>query len=141
MTNWEWYDDIPTFNLFTKLLFLVNWKDKKWRGEIVKRGEMITSIIGLSKLTNLSIKQTRRALENLQSTGEIEVETTNKYTKIRIVNYSKYQAKGQTKKQFQGKQRANYNTDKHYDIEEWQFVQGKQRANNRANKGQTKGNN
>ena len=98
MTNWEWYDDIPTFNLFTKLLFLVNWKDKKWRGEIVKRGEMITSIIGLSKLTNLSIKQTRRALENLQSTGEIEVETTNKYTKIRIVNYSKYQAKGQTKK-------------------------------------------
>ena len=91
MTEWEWFNDIPTYILFTKLLFLVNWKDKKWRGQIVKRGEVITSIINLSKLTNLTIKQVRRALKNLQITGEIEVETTNKYSKIKIVNYSKYQ--------------------------------------------------
>lgn len=131
MTEWEWFNDIPTYILFTKLLFLVNWKDKKWRGQIVKRGEVITSIINLSKLTNLTIKQVRRALKNLQITGEIEVETTNKYSKIKIVNYSKYQDNSSKK----DKQKTDYNTDKQYDTDENENSKDKQKAN----KGQTKG--
>ena len=104
MTEWEWFDDVPTFNLFTKLLFLVNWEDKRWHGQIIKRGEVITSLDHLADFTQLTVKQVRRALDNLKMTGEIEVETTNQYTKIKIVKYSKYQDfglkktnKGQTK--------------------------------------------
>ncbi len=108
ITEWEWYSDLPTYRLFTTLLFNVNWKDEKWGGKTIKRGEMVTSIKGLSELSNLSIKQVRRAINNLQSTGEIEVKTTNKFTKIKIKNYGKYQ----DNKKEQGKQRANKNSKK-----------------------------
>lgn len=91
MTEWEWFDDIPTFNLFTKLLFLVNWEDKRWHGQIIKRGEIITSLDHLKDFTKLSKMQVRTSLKKLQSTGEIEVRTTNKFTHIKVNNYNKYQ--------------------------------------------------
>ncbi len=129
--DWEWYDDANTFVLFLHLLFMVNWQDKKWRGDIIKRGEVITSISHLAEDTKLTYKQTRRALENLKSTGEIEIITTNRYSKIRVVNYSKYQDNNIE----QGRQKADYNTDEQYDIEEYSNSKGRQKAD----KGQTKG--
>jgi len=129
--EWEWFDDFPTFRLFICLLFMVNWEDKKWHGEVIKRGEVITSIGHLAKDTKLTYKQTRRALENLKSTGEIEVIATNRYSKVRVVNYSKYQDNTTE----QGKQKADYNTDKQYDIEEYENTKGKQKAD----RGQTEG--
>ena len=127
MTEWEWYDDLPTFRLFICLLFLVNWEDKKWHGQTIKRGQIITSISHLSDESGLTVKQVRRALDNLQSTEEVIVEPTNKYTKVTVQNYSKYQDKG--------KQKTVYKADKQCDTEETNNEQGKQRAN----KGQTKG--
>ena len=113
-TEWEWYDDIPTKVLFVDLLFLVNWKDKKWHGRIIKRGELITSLDHLAEHSKLSKMQVRTALKKLQTTGEIEVETTKQYTHIKIVNYSKYQNNNT--------QITHDNTDKHYDSEEVQHT-------------------
>ena len=121
MTEWEWFDDVPTFNLFTKLLFMVNWKDKKWHGEVVKRGEVITSLEHLKDFTKLSVMQIRTSLKKLQSTGEIKVETTNRYTKITINNYRKYQSSN--------KQTTNHNTDIQCDSEEVQQTDNKQITN------------
>ena len=120
-TEWEWYDDIPTKVLFVDLLFLVNWKDKKWHGKLIKRGELITSIDHLSKHSKLSVMQVRTALKKLQSTGEIEVTTTSQYTHIKIVNYSKYQDNN--------KQITNDSADVHYDIEEVQQTNNKRITN------------
>jgi hypothetical protein len=127
MTEWDWYDDIPTFRLFIHLLFSVNWEDKKWHGEVIKRGEIITSQSSLAEQTLLTIKQVRRALDNLKMTGEIKVESTNRFTKIKVVNYTKYQDKG--------RQKTRQNADKQKNIAEIDNTKGKQRAN----KGQTKG--
>lgn len=112
MTEWEWYDDIPTKVLFLDLLFLVNWKDKKWHGKLIKRGELITSLDHLSKHSKLSKMQVRTALKKLQSTNEIEVKSTHRYTHIKIVNYNKYQDFNT--------QITHDTTDKHYDSEEVQ---------------------
>ena len=136
MTEWEWFDDIPTFNLFTKLLFLVNWKDKKWQGQTIKRGEVITSLDGLKEFTKLSTMQVRTSLKKLQSTGEIKVETTNKYTKITIINYHKYQMnnkqitnKSVSEQQTNNKQKSFYNTDEYYNTDECKNEDNKQITN------------
>lgn len=91
ITEWEWYDDIPTKVLWFHILLTVNWKEKKWHGEIIKPGEIITSIDHLADEVNLSSMQVRRALKNLQKTGEIKLTTTNRFTKIIVKNYKKYQ--------------------------------------------------
>lgn len=90
-TDWEWYDDINTKTLFLHLLLMANWKDKKWHGITVKRGQFLTSRDALSKQTGLSIQQTRTAIAKLISTNEVTKNTTPNYTLITVVNYDKYQ--------------------------------------------------
>lgn len=121
LLDWEWYDDFPTFRLFTHLLLKVNYEDKKWRGITVKRGSCITSYEILHCETGLTVKQIRRALDNLIKTGEAAKVSTNENTVITVLNYDMYQDKGkpegsqkEERKEFstasdgqtQGKQRA-----------------------------------
>ncbi len=91
MLEWEWYDDNNVKVLFLHLLFIANWKDKKWHGKTIKRGQVITSLTHLSEQTHLSIQQTRTALDKLISTNDITKSTTSTYTIITICNYNKYQ--------------------------------------------------
>lgn len=91
MTKWEWFSNPNVLVVFIHLLLKANWEDKQWQGVLVKRGSLITSREHLSKETGLTIQQTRTALTNLQSTSEITIKTTNKYTYISINNYDKYQ--------------------------------------------------
>jgi hypothetical protein len=91
MSEWEWYDDEKSVKLFIHLMINVNYQEKKWRGQTVMPGELITSIDNLSKETNLSQKVVRVRLEQFQKTGEIGIQTTNKYTKITLTNWSKFQ--------------------------------------------------
>lgn len=89
--NWEWYDDINTKVLFLHLLLTANHQNKKWRGQIIKRGQKITSLSHLSKETGLSLQQIRTSLNKLKSTNEITIKSTSKYTLISIEKYSDYQ--------------------------------------------------
>ena len=119
--EWEWYHDLPTRVLFQHLLLIVNWEEKKWQGKIIKPGEIITSVKHLASGSSLSQMQVRRALKNLESTGEIKITTTNKYSHILIKNFEHYQ--------FGNKQTTNYNNDKHYTIDETQQTNNKQITN------------
>jgi len=67
--EWEWYDDINTSRLFLHLLLKANFKDKKWHGIDVKRGEILTGRKELSKQTGLSEQQVRSSLNKLKSTS------------------------------------------------------------------------
>lgn len=91
MLEWEWYDDLPTKTLFLHLLFRANWKDKKWHGIEIKRGQILTSQYALAKETKLTRQQVRRALDNLVATNEITKSTNAKYTIITICKYNDYQ--------------------------------------------------
>lgn len=72
IVDWEWYDDIPTCRLFIHLLLKVNHVDRNWRGKKIERGSCITSFASLNAETKLSVEQIKRALKNLQKTGEIK---------------------------------------------------------------------
>lgn len=90
-TEWEWYDDANTMRLFIHCLLLANYKDKKWRGKLIKRGSFITSQPKLAHSLKLSIMQIRNSLKKLKSTGEITVLTTAEYSVITVKNYNLYQ--------------------------------------------------
>lgn len=91
ITEWEWYDDAPTFRVFTHLLLTANWKATRWHGVEVKRGQRIISFRGLADETGLSERQVRTAIEHLKSTHELTQQSTHHYTTVTIENYDKYQ--------------------------------------------------
>lgn len=113
INEWDWWDDLNTFRLFMTILILANWKDKNWRGKKIKRGQLWTSISSLAEESGLTVKQTRSSLDKLIRTNEVTSKGASNGTLITVVNYDFYQdddKKGTSDK-----------------------------ANNRTNRGQTKG--
>lgn len=114
IVDWEWYTDLPTFCLFIHLLLKANYVDRDWRGQVIKRGSFVTSYASLSAETALTVEQVRRALKNLQKTGEVEKVSTNKNTLIIVTKYDDYQCfvadnnkRTTSKKQADNTQRTN----------------------------------
>lgn len=100
--DWEWYDDIPTYRLFTHLLYTVNWKEGEWHGIAIHRGQRIVSIQKLADETSLSVQQVRTALSHLEMTGEVRRDvlsiksgtSTNRVSLVTVANYEVYQSVG-----------------------------------------------
>lgn len=116
--DWEWYSNPNVRTLFIHCLLCANWKDGVFNGHECKRGQFITSLSNLATSTGLSIRQTRTALERLESTGELTSYATNKFRIITVNNYDKYQSsdkrndkqttsKRQTERQANDKQSDN----------------------------------
>ena len=122
MTDWEWYDDEVTFKVFIHLLLTANWKDTRWHGMTLKRGQRVISYQTLADEVRLTPKQVRTAITHLRETGEVTckriTQGANKGQVITVENYEKYQGADET----EGKQRANETANT--------------RARPRANKGQ-----
>ena len=92
IVNWEWYTETNTKALFIHLLLMANHADEKWRGEIIKRGTLITSYGSLSAQTGLSVQQIRTCLKNLEKTGDITRQATQRNTLIIVTKYDFYQS-------------------------------------------------
>jgi len=95
LLEWEWYDDVNTFRLFTHLLLKANYEVKKWHGIEIAIGQFLTSRETLAKQTGLTEQQVRTALTKLKSTNEITSQSTNNYTLITISNWNKWQQNNQ----------------------------------------------
>ncbi len=95
--DWEWYDDANVMRVFIHLLLCANHQDNKWRGKLIRRGELITSQSKLAYSLKLSIMQIRNSLNKLKRTGEITVLTTPEYSVISIKNYDLYQINNRLK--------------------------------------------
>lgn len=89
--DWEWYEDINTFRLFVHLLLTVNYKDGRFQGRTIRRGQLVTSLSQLATSAGLSIQQTKTALAHLISTKEITNESCSQYRIITVVKYDEYQ--------------------------------------------------
>ena len=89
--DWEWYKSPNTRHLFEHLIGRANVEPKRFKGTLLHRGESLTSVEHLSDQTGLSMNQVRLALRNLESTGEIICQRTNRWTKVKVTNFNKYQ--------------------------------------------------
>jgi len=89
--KWEWSNDANMVALFLHLLLKANYQGRNWRGQDIKRGELITGLHSLSAETGISLQSLRTCLKRLKSTNEITIKSTNKYSLITIRNYDIYQ--------------------------------------------------
>lgn len=90
--KWEWATNSNMVNLFVHLLLMANHQDNKWQGIDIKRGQLITGLDKLSKITGISAQTLRTCLTRLKSTGEITSISTNKFRIITILKYDYYQS-------------------------------------------------
>ena len=89
--NWEWYSEPNTFRLFFHLLLKANHKPKKYRGVLIKDGQVMTGQELLGKELSLTRSKIRVALNNLVLTNEITIKSSKQGTIIQIVKYKSYQ--------------------------------------------------
>lgn len=89
--DWEWYKDNNTKTIFIHLLLNACYDNCRFMGNAVERGQYMTSLSRLSNDVNIPVRQVRTALKRLAITGEIDMQTTNKYSLITICNYESYQ--------------------------------------------------
>ena len=91
LLKWEWYQDINTKVLFLHLLLSANWEDRRWQGQVIKRGQFVSTAGKLANDLGLSQQQARTALKKLVATNEVICQATNRYTLYTVVNYGSYQ--------------------------------------------------
>ncbi|MCP3679011.1 MAG: hypothetical protein GY782_01420 [Gammaproteobacteria bacterium] len=92
--EWEWYTDVPVKTLFFHLLLKANFVEGNYRGNVIKRGQTLTSFEKMATETGLSLQQTRTAICKLKATCEITCEATRKGHRITINNYETYNDNG-----------------------------------------------
>lgn len=90
--EWEWYKDANVSRVFIHLLLTANHKDGRWKGIELKRGQVVTGRLELSKGVRLSEMQIRYCLNKLKTTNEITIKVTNKFSIITICKYDVYQS-------------------------------------------------
>lgn len=93
ITDWRWWGNETAMALWLYILVNANWKDGWWNAgaEQVKRGEFITSQVKIANEMKLNRKTVARYLKLFVEDGQIEVIADSKKTRIKVINYAKYQ--------------------------------------------------
>ena len=89
--EWEWYSDVNCKVVFLHLLLTANWQPKRWQGRVIDVGEVVTGRESLAEAVGISVQNVRTVLKRLVESDVIEIDTTNKFTVIKIKNFEKYQ--------------------------------------------------
>ena len=87
LLEWEWHDEPKTAYLYIVLLLLANYEETLWRGETLRRGQLLTGRRQLSFASGLSEREVRTALSHLRKTGYAEVKSKSKYSIITLMRY------------------------------------------------------
>lgn len=102
--EWRWKHNPNMVAVWVHLLLEANYKENVWNDTSIPAGSLITSVKKIAEETGLSIQQTRTCLSNLQTTNEITIKSTNKYSIITITKWEQYQS---TRKNQQTKQQTD----------------------------------
>lgn len=97
--QWEWYDDNNVFRVFIHCLLRANHKDNNWRGQVIKRGQFISSRGKLAQELKLGEQQVRTALNKLKATNEVTSVGKSQHTVFTVINYDLYQTPNQQSNQ------------------------------------------
>jgi hypothetical protein len=112
LLNWKWINNSNTLSVFIYLLLRANHQKNTYKNTVVQIGSLVTGRKSIAKMTGLSEQKVRTALVNLQTTNEITIKTTNKYSVISINNWDKYQAINQQKNRKSTNKQPHYKNDK-----------------------------
>lgn len=93
--KWEWYHDLNVRVTFIHCLLSANWEDKKFEGEVIKRGSFVTSKKKLAEEVGISLQSLKTALSKLQSTEVLTISPRAKNSLFIVKNYDLYQVSNQ----------------------------------------------
>ncbi len=88
--DWEYLNVPIAYALWNHLIRLANWKD----GAEASIGEIAISIRELSAVTGISRNTLTKWLTVFVEVGQISIESAGNKTRIRLLNYGKYNGKG-----------------------------------------------
>lgn len=93
ITEWRWWGNPNAMSLWLYILVKANWQDRWWDHgkEMVKRGEFITSQVKIAEDLNMNRKTVAKYLKLFAEEGQIELSVDNSKTRIKVINYAKYQ--------------------------------------------------
>ena len=128
--EWEWFNISEMVHLFIYLLLNANHEDGEWRGVAIKRGQVVTGLHKLHEKTKISFQTIRTCLSRLKKTGEINIQTTNQYSIITILNYESYQSDQQTTNKRSNKRLTN---DQQTTNNKQEYKEGEEVKNIRSN--------
>lgn len=106
--EWEWYKDEHTKNFFFHCLLKANWKEGRFKGMTIERGQFVASLPVLSDELSLTVNEIRTAIKHLKITGEITVKVYQKFSVFTVVNYDLYQYESQAESQTNHRQITAY---------------------------------
>lgn len=95
LLEWQFFRSSAALHLWITLLLKANWKEGKLFEETVPRGSLATSVGSLAQLTGLSPSTIKRWLTRFEEAGMIERKATNRWTIIKVLNYSTFQDIGE----------------------------------------------
>ena len=80
-------NDKNVFYVFFRLLFAANAERKQWKNIQLERGQLVCSLGTLATELGFSKQSLRTILKKLESSSDIEIKSTNKYSIITICEY------------------------------------------------------
>lgn len=91
LLGWRWYANNNTRLVYFDLLLRAEWTEREYLGITLKRGQAAVTVAALAANNHLSVQQTRTALNNLKSTGEITIDANTKFSIITLNFYDELQ--------------------------------------------------
>lgn len=90
LLGWDWHSEPKTAWLYVVMLMQANWEDTLWRGETLRRGQLLTGRKKLADASGLTEREVRTALEHLKKSGDVEVTSKNKFSIITLLRYDEH---------------------------------------------------
>lgn len=90
LLEWDWHDEPKTGWLYVVMLMMANHEETRWRGETLRRGQLLTGRQQLSITSGLTEREVRTAMEHLKKTGDIKVEPRSKYSVVTMLRYDEH---------------------------------------------------
>ena len=91
LLQWGWYSDHVVKDVFLHVIFIAAFKEGEYLGYQIKPGQAIVSSQKIADELGFSRQQVRTALKKLESTKEISLISTNKFTIVTVENWTDYQ--------------------------------------------------
>ena len=91
LVEWGWYSDSVVKDVFLHILMTASYAEGQYMGFCIEPGQAIIKQKNLAAELGFSPQQIRTALKKLESTGEIVLNPTNRFTIATVENWRMYQ--------------------------------------------------
>lgn len=83
-----WSSDPNTISVLVHCLWMANYREQSFNGRVIPVGSFVTSLDAMERHTGVTKRGIRTALKRLKDDTIIDIETTQRYTIISVLNYS-----------------------------------------------------